>query len=294
MPLLRRKTTQAGVAPAMPGAPVAPAPGAQRTAGHVNLSELLGLNADKGAQMGTSLTAPIGKQAFDAKAALGQANANFAQQRQAGTVGYTAGRPKEEAQAQSQRTYAGPSQLTDVAPDVGTQVQNAAQGVQRVGSQSGRMSLLQQQNNQSSYGSGAQAFDAYLAGKGAEPQIQALQNNYGDLESLLGLSEQRAADDAAAARASSADAAGRYGADATAEDAHRLRSQSAGEDAALTAAHNADLRGKQGRDRAGTGDRLQQTSDLDFMLKSGRITQADYGRALDDPQFFQSLLAQHG
>lgn len=317
MALIRKKgqALQAG-GPNGASAPVlANQPEQRSPTGRVNLDTLLGLNKESAEAMGRTLVDPAVSQAQSAKSSLNAAQSKFAQQKQAGTLTYKGGASQGSATSMAGGYYSGPSSLEQASPGLGQQIRTAADSVARVGSQTGRMSLLQKQQNQSEYGSGASALDSYLAGQGAKPELTDLQQNYGSLEQMLGLSEAQAAREAQTAAMRSREAAAKYAADARNPQAaqRRLRSMSAAEDQRITEEQNAQLRGYYGKNGADPGfrsgdstllqgsngaanpdQRLQQMSDLDWMIKSGKITSAQYNRALDDPQYFQSLMAQYG
>lgn len=260
--------------------------------GYVNLQELLGLNQKQGEEMGQKLLQPVQGQAQDAQSGILGAQSAFTQKRKAGTLQYQPGMTQEQAGQKMGGYYSGPQSLGEVNPNLSGQVQQASDAVKRVQSNTGRASILKQQQKQSGYGTTAANFDAYLAGAGAQPQLTDLQQRYGGLSDMLGLAEDNAHAQAAKAIADSNAAANEYRLDY--EGKRPLKSSAANADQAATDAKNAAMRAQYGKQRTNPDGRVQQMSDLDWMLKSGRISTADYNRAMDDGDFYQQLKTTYG
>lgn len=70
--------------------------------------------------------------------------------------------------------------------------------------------------------------------------------------------------------------------------------KSATEDTQRTASWNEQQRGNYNQARTNPGDRTQRVSNLDWMLRSGRITTDQYDRAQTDDTYFQQLNSKYG
>lgn len=115
----------------------------------------------------------------------------------------------------SQQTYTGPTDITthagyDAAASEVEKAQQAANSTKNVNG------LVREEfGKEGDYSTGQAKLDGFLTGAAGAQRFKELQDKYGNLSSLMGDTAQSSADYASQAQASSADAASRYGQDAT-------------------------------------------------------------------------------
>lgn len=157
----------------------------KKSTGFVNLSKILGAN--QGSKLGSAVSGSVQGTTSQAKGALGSAQGQFAQQSQAGRLGteqdvnklkQTLQNPVSASDADVKeferfRTtgYGGPQGL-QTADQLGQQAQRAQQIAGAVGSQAGRMGLLQQTVGKGNYSSGKSKLDELILGRQAGDQLR--------------------------------------------------------------------------------------------------------------------------
>lgn len=196
---------------------------ARRPSSWVNLQDYLGLNADQGQEMGNRVASNIQDDARAAGNKISSDQRKFGYASQGSEVGgpdeqafgnasanlYSSG----QAQANAQRGYAGPQTLDDMDAGLSGQVSDAVariQGAQGVGQSAGN-ELRKTYGGQAATGTGGSALDSFLMGSTSGDTFGALNSNYGDLQTKLGLANTQAGSQADAARARSTAAASRWG-----------------------------------------------------------------------------------
>ncbi len=171
----------------------------KKNTGFVNLSKILGAN--QGSKLGSAVSGSVQGTTGQAKSALGSAQGQFAQQSQAGRLGteQDVGKLKQTLQNpinasdadvkefERFRTtgYTGPQGL-QTADQLGQQAQRAQQVAGAVGSQAGRMGLLQQTVGKGNYSSGKSKLDELILGRQAGDQLRQARRDASITASQIG------------------------------------------------------------------------------------------------------------
>lgn len=203
-------------------------PPSRQGTGFQNLNTYLGLNQGASKAMGDTLAADVEKEGGDVSNRIGDAYYKFLEQSQKGTLrggGVTPYDPNHpsamggiltaaDAERRSKMGYTGPETLGAAeGVDLGNLMTSAATAQNKanaLGTQEGLQNAIAQKYGQSSWGGGA--LDAALAGQGgAARRLEAAKGSYGKLLQNLNATQQNAADVAASAKKTSADAARQYG-----------------------------------------------------------------------------------
>ncbi len=192
----------------------------------------------------------------------------------------------EEAYARSQKGYGGPTSLSDFAPQLGQQFDDAQRGVGQLGDQYGLQGLMKNLKvTDPSATSGTSRFSAGMANAAGSGRFGELQKKYGGLYDTWSRAQKDAAGAVQDARTASDTAAARYGADARAAEGYKNEAEkqvALGQDAgnAASALHEE-------RQKVSYGDLFRGT-----MQNNSRIvTGAGYGseQGLIDEGLYNSI-----
>jgi hypothetical protein len=184
-----------------------------RPSDFINLEDYLELNKEQTQEMSDRITGALDQERAGAEAELRKSKHDFEEKKKAGTNRGPTGHDKAfmssaDAQQRATSSYQGPDSLSDANPDLSATFADAQARLALAGTGGGREQLLAQEYapKGQQYSKGGRTMDAALMGAQSGGALEAAARGAGDLEKMLGLEQEKAQAESAAARGESAEA----------------------------------------------------------------------------------------
>lgn len=185
-------------------------PPARRGTGHINWSDFVNANRGASQRVGQALSTPTEQARQRGEAGLSAAAVDFNRLVGENTLNFD---PNRNPTGLSSTVYRGPGSLTDTTPGASgmAAAEEAARGAESLSSLYGRTNLLRENFGRSGYSPGQQRFDSALLQSTNQAGFDALKKSTGGLLDRFTQANADSVGRANTARATTADAARRYG-----------------------------------------------------------------------------------